>query len=148
MSGPSERLEAVGGFFSAPGDERDPWRVQMQRLATAARELNSRLSITDAPVAEVARAADALEAVLATIREQPAGRPYFGVAESSLAGPSRTFRDFSPLSGVCNPLSPPLDLHYETDRVAGTGSFGGPTKALQAVCTGATWPPPSTNCWA
>lgn len=124
MISEERRRELASRFGETVPPEVDPWRDELRRLATATRALNNVLSKTAAPIDVLTRAAEEVERVLAELSAEPDGRPYFGVAESSLAGGVRSFQEFSPFTGLCNALSPPLDLRYEPDRVVGTGRFG------------------------
>jgi acyl-coenzyme A thioesterase PaaI-like protein len=99
---------------------------EKRRLAAAMRVVISRLVETDAPEAELAAAADGLERYALLLATHPRPNRYEGWAETSPAGDTAGFFDHSPLIGLSNPLSPPIELRAEPDRrsVLGRGVFG------------------------
>lgn len=101
------------------------WK-QKRRLAAAMRVVISRLVETDAPEAELAAAADALERYASLLASHPRPNRYEGWAETSPAGDVAGFFDHSPLIGLSNPLSPPIELRADADRksVLGRAVFG------------------------
>jgi len=101
-------------------------RQEKRRLAAAMRVVISRLVETDAPEAELAAAADGLERYAALLATHPRPNRYEGWAETSPAGDTGSFFDHSPLIGLSNPLSPPIELRAEPDgkSVLGRGVFG------------------------
>lgn len=102
-----------------------PQRVQMRRLAEATRLVIERLVATRAPEEDLARAADALEAIAAALEGHPRGHSFEGFAESANAGDPHAFFDHSPVIGRANPLAPPLDLAVVSERrVTGHARFG------------------------
>lgn len=113
--------ERVEEMRSAPVT---PQRAEMRRLAEAARRVIERLVATRAPAEELARAADALEAVATGLDGHPRGHSFEGFAESANAGDPHAFFDHSPVIGRANPLAPPLDLTVVDGKVAGRATFG------------------------
>jgi acyl-coenzyme A thioesterase PaaI-like protein len=105
----------------APG----AWK-QKRRLAAAMRLVIARLVETDAPEAELAAAADALERDAERLATHPRPNRYEGWSETSPAGDTGGFFDHSPLIGLSNPLSPPVELRAQDDRksVLGRVVFG------------------------
>jgi acyl-coenzyme A thioesterase PaaI-like protein len=101
-----------------------PARLEMRRLAAAAREVIDRLVATRAPVEALTRAADQLEAASAELAGWPQGRLYEGFAEPANAGDPGAFFDHSPLQGAANPLAPPLRLEVVEGTVLGHVRFG------------------------
>lgn len=147
MSGPgghpesseSLRLAAVRALADTPR------RREVRRLAAAMREVIEHLVSTTASTEDLARAADELERLAGALAELPGGQTYQGFAETAMAGglaslrerfpgsstdlveddPERfAFFDHSPFIGLANPLSPPMDLVSEADRVVGSVVFG------------------------
>ncbi len=104
--------------------EVTPQRAEMRRLADAARLLVERLVATQAPVETLAEAANAVEAVAATLDGFGRGHSFEGFAESATAGDPHAFFDHSPIIGRANPLAPPLTLEVIDGKVAGRATFG------------------------
>jgi len=107
------------------GDVTGAWK-EKRRLAAAMRVVISRLVETDAPEAELAAAAAGLERYAALLATYPRPNRYEGWSETSPAGDTGGFFDHSPLIGLSNPLSPPVELRAEPDRrsVRGRANFG------------------------
>jgi acyl-coenzyme A thioesterase PaaI-like protein len=98
---------------------------QKRRLAAAMRLVIERLVASDAPEAELARAARELERYAEHLRTHPRMRRFEGYAESANAGDVGAFFDQSPLIGLANPLAPPLRLAKTGERTAlGRVRFG------------------------
>jgi acyl-coenzyme A thioesterase PaaI-like protein len=104
-----------------------------RRLASAMRAVIERLITSDAPEAELERAAAQLEDYAAHLGTHPVRKRYVGFAESALAdestedaeGAAGGHFDFSPLIGRSNPLSPPIAMSAdESGRVTGRVCFG------------------------
>lgn len=125
----SPRIEALQSLTLTPR------RREVRRLAAAMREVIDQLVSTTAGVEELGRAADGLERLAAHLRELPRGLTYRGFAESANAGAETGglqpgdpewygFFDHSPIIGLANPLSPPMEMEYAGDRVVGRVTFG------------------------
>jgi len=101
------------------------WR-EKRRLASAMRAVIDRLVVSDAPEEELARAADALVRYVAQLDTHPRSSKYEGFAETGPSGDTAAFFDQSPIIGLSNPLSPPLELHPDPEnrRVTGAVTFG------------------------
>lgn len=97
---------------------------QRRRLATAMREVIERLVSSGAPEEELRSAAEALERYAEHLGTHPTLRRREGFGETSTAGDVAEFFDMSPLIGLSNPLSPPIELWIEGDRAFGRVSFG------------------------
>jgi acyl-coenzyme A thioesterase PaaI-like protein len=104
-----------------------------RRLASAMRGVIERLITSDAPAAELARAAAQLETYASHLATHPQRKRYVGFAESALAdertedaeGAAGGHFDFSPLIGRSNPLSPPIFMSATDDGlVTGRVTFG------------------------
>ncbi len=100
--------------------------AERRRLARAMREVIERLVEIDAPEADLAEAADALERYSTRLAEYPNGTKYEGWSETAVSGDAAAFFDHSPLIGLANPLSPPISLMADRDRmtVEGSVAFG------------------------
>lgn len=100
--------------------------AERRRLAQAMREVIQRLVEIDAPEADLAEAADALERYSKRLAGYPNGTKYEGWAETAVSGDAAAFFDHSPLVGLANPLSPPISLMADRDQmtVAGEVVFG------------------------
>jgi acyl-coenzyme A thioesterase PaaI-like protein len=99
--------------------KEDPGKwAQKRRLADAMRLVIERLSPSDAPEAELRRAADALEAYAEQLESHPRLRYVHGYAESANAGDVSAFFDRSPLIGLANPLAPPVTITKTGERTA------------------------------
>ena len=101
-----------------------PQRLEMRRLADAMRRVIERLVATKAPQEELARAAEALEAIAVSLEGYPKGRLFEGLAESANSGDPHAFFDHSPIIGKANPIAPPLELSVRDGMVHGTARFG------------------------
>ena len=104
--------------------EPSPERLELRRLAAAMRDVIEHLVATKAPQDVIARAAEQLEAVAASLAGHPRGLLMEGFAESANAGDPHAHFDHSPIIGKANPLAPPLDLRTENDRIVGSAVFG------------------------
>jgi acyl-coenzyme A thioesterase PaaI-like protein len=98
--------------------------AEKRRLASAMRIVIDRLVRSDAPEAELAAAADALERYAERLENHPPTMRYEGFAETANAGDVGAFFDQSPLIGLSNPLAPPIRLGTEGDRAVGIVVFG------------------------
>jgi acyl-coenzyme A thioesterase PaaI-like protein len=102
-----------------------PWATK-RRLAAAIRKINALLVTTDAPEEALAAAAEAAERFASTLDAHPHREGVRGYAEASLSGDTGAFFDQSPMVGLCNPVSPPMRLETDGERVRGTVTFGAP----------------------
>ncbi len=97
-----------------------------RRLAAAMREVIERLVEIDAPEDDLEAAADRLEKYSQRLSEYPKNAKYEGWAETAPSGDAAAFFDHSPLIGLANPLSPPISLMADRERmtVEGSVNFG------------------------
>jgi len=97
-----------------------------RRLAAAIRELMDCICATDASDEELADATEHIEARARRFATQPRMLNPPGVAEMALAGGMEIFHDRSPLTGLSNPMAPPLELEpdAEAGEVRGAVNFG------------------------
>ena len=99
--------------------KEDPAKwAQKRRLADAMRLVIERLILSDAPEAELRRAADGLESYAEALTAHPRLRFGHGYAESANAGDVAAFFDRSPLIGLANPLAPPISIAKTGERSA------------------------------
>lgn len=126
---PSPRIEGMRALAETPR------RLEQRRLAAAMREVIGLLVATTASDDELSSAADELETLAARLRGLPTGQTYLGFAESANAGQETgdarpgdkewfAFFDHSPIIGLANPLSPPMELEYSDEGVVGYVTFG------------------------
>lgn len=96
-----------------------------RELAGEVRRIIDSLVSTTATAADVERSRAALAEVSRAMQDWGTRRSYEGFAEAANAGddPLATF-EHSPFLGLANPLSPPLRVRFEPDRVIGTVTFG------------------------
>lgn len=91
-------------------------RVEVRRLADAARKVLHGLVLTDADEHELRDAANRLEAVATLFEESKVRSIYEGFAEAANSGDPHGFFDHSPMLGRANPLAPPITLRVVDDR--------------------------------
>ncbi len=120
----SPRIEALAAL------ELTPRRVEVRRVAQAMRDIIEALVSSTATTEELAEAAGDLERLAASFGTLPGGQTYQGFAEAAVAGELPddaerwAFFDHSPFIGLANPMSPPMLLSYEGDRVVCDVTFG------------------------
>src|SRR6185503_4246149 len=90
---------------------------EARRLAAAMRSVIEHLYTTKAPDSDLRRAADGLELFAASLARLPRRTKLEGYAESANSGDVDAFFDYSPFIGLSNPLSPPIRLKVENERV-------------------------------
>ena len=106
-------------------DEVGAHQAELRRMAGQMREVIDLMVASQAPQELLTIAADRMGDLIAEMNKWPSGRTYEGFAESATAGadPNATF-DHSPILGLANPLSPPLRVEIEGDRVVAHVHFG------------------------
>ena len=104
----------------------DAHRLAWRRLARAMRRAIDGSVQLDASEADLEALADRAEALADAVAEHATGRgiPLFGAGAESEPGAVSGGVPFSPVMGQLNPVSPPLVLHSDGDRVTGTVTFG------------------------
>lgn len=104
--------------------------AERRRLARAMREVIERLTTSDAPEAELRRAAERLEQYAEHLGTHPRRDRYEGFSESATAGglgglpEGGGHFDYSPLIGRANPLAPPIEMRSTEKEVHGRVRFG------------------------
>ena len=88
------------------------------------REVIERLVTSGAPEDELREAAVALERYAEHLETHPRLLRREGFGETSPAGDVAEFFDMSPLIGLSNPLSPPVELWIDENRAFGRVRFG------------------------
>lgn len=111
-------------FYAASKTAATGAWAEKRRLAAAMRRVIDRLVATDAPIEALEAAADELEHFAMTLDGLPVRSWLEGFAESATAGDTTALFDMSPLMGLSNPLSPPIDFELADDRVIGRVNFG------------------------
>lgn len=125
----SDASDEIPKFLPHWGDAtkvsgQEAWE-QKRRLARAMRLVIERLVPSNAPEAELRRAADALERYAEALRAHPRLKHFHGFAESANAGDVGAFFDQSPMIGLANPLAPPITIGRSGPRAAiATVTFG------------------------
>jgi acyl-coenzyme A thioesterase PaaI-like protein len=106
-------------------DDVSEHQAELRRMAGQMREVIELMVASQAPTDLLTIAADRMGDLIAEMAKWPSGRTYEGFAESATAGadPNATF-DHSPILGLANPLSPPLEVEIEGDRVLAHVRFG------------------------
>lgn len=106
-------------------DDVSAHHAELRRMAGQMREIIDLMVASQAPTDLLTVAADRMGDLIAEMAKWPSGRTYEGFAESATAGgdPNATF-DHSPILGLANPLSPPLEVEIEGDRVVAHVRFG------------------------
>ena len=135
-TGPSNLSPRIEKLHTLPLTER---RVAMRRLAAAGRDVIELMSSTAAETSELDEASARLEEVVGILQRYPSGSGYEGVAEMANAGDLWAERqqmiedgdaeafaafDYSPFIGLANPMSPPILMDYEGERVVARVTFG------------------------
>ncbi len=120
----SEARKPRSSAWDTTKEDPGKW-AQKRRLAAAMRLVIERLVPSDAPEAELRRAADGLEVYAKALAAHPRLRYVHGFAESANAGDAAAFFDQSPLIGLANPLAPPMAI-TKTGPSTGVGrvTFG------------------------
>jgi acyl-coenzyme A thioesterase PaaI-like protein len=101
----------------------DPNDVR-RRLADATRAVMRHLVSSTAGNEDLEAAAAAVTSAAEQLDASTKGRGYFGVAEGSLLSENREFIDYSPLTGLLNPLAPPMNIWRDGDTVLASATFG------------------------
>jgi acyl-coenzyme A thioesterase PaaI-like protein len=106
-------------------DDVGAHQAELRRMAGQMRDVIDLMVASQAPTDLLTIAADRMGDLIAEMAKWPSGRTYQGFAESATAGgdPNATF-DHSPILGLANPLSPPLRVEIEGDRVVAHVHFG------------------------
>lgn len=125
MSDDELQKRRIARWRTARAEVTGAWK-EKRRLAAAMRTVISRLVEIEAPEGELATAADALERYAERLAGHPRPNRYEGWSETSASGDVASFFDYSPLIGLSNPLSPPIELHPDEDgrTVHGRAVFG------------------------
>lgn len=117
-------------FIEFQKDLDNPRRAIFARVGDATRRLIERLVTTMASNEQLDQLASDMEAVAAKLESYPQGRMYEGFAEAANSGSPGGFFDHSPVSGVANPLAPPIIFEIPNlgqpgaNRVIGQVNFG------------------------
>jgi acyl-coenzyme A thioesterase PaaI-like protein len=117
-------------FWDVPSIPPDAaWR-EKRRLATALRELSALCVTTDAPDTTLGYAADAVERIVERLAQHPTRTFKEGLASCKAPEDLARFLDRSTLTGLSNPVSPPLLLAMDGKQAIGTVTFGPPFEGI------------------
>ena len=103
-----------------PGPERE----ELSRLALGVRRLVECVVTVDAPAAELAEAADAVERVAGDLERRVPAEPAFDLPDLTHRRDPHEFFPMSPVVGRYNPLAPPVEVRVEDDAIVGRAWFG------------------------
>ncbi len=110
--------------------QSDPSIPQRVRLASALRSLTEQVLEREASALLLLSITEAMERVQDRLAEHPRRLRKVGFPVTAEPEEAWSFdygmKNFSPVSGSANPLSPPLRIRMETDRVTGTVRFPPP----------------------
>ncbi len=95
-------------FKEFQSDRGNPRRVAFARVGDATRRVIERLVATMTTNEELDNIAAQIEGIANALERYPMGRTYEGFSEAANAGSPGGFFDHSPISGVANPIAPPL----------------------------------------
>ena len=141
--------EAMSAWMLTAGST-DARRLAKHRLVDATRLLINAVTMLDVnPLDPDDPAVDALTAAMEEMTARVAGLPVLPGGPVEAGGDDARLLERSGISGLSNPLSAPLHIWTEGDRVLGWAKLPpASTKGLPAASTVGSWPPPSTICWA
>jgi hypothetical protein len=105
-------------------DRPSPATLAKRRLAAAVRELAALTATTDAPETTLNEAARAVEAEIERLRPHPARTFRDAFATCKTEEDFAPFADRSVMTGLSNPLSPPMRLSMEGGKAIGRVTFG------------------------
>jgi acyl-coenzyme A thioesterase PaaI-like protein len=110
--------------------------AEKRRLAASLRELIAIVVATEAPAEELQRATHAADEIVHALAAPP--RRTFKQAYRSLHEPSEfaVFADRTAITGLSNPLSPPMTLGREGDAAIGLVTFGTPFEGVPGCVHG------------
>ncbi|HEX3898931.1 MAG TPA: PaaI family thioesterase [Mycobacteriales bacterium] len=123
--------------MSDPG--LDDSRAASQRLADAMRRIIARLVVVRPPAEQLDRAADAANQFADTLEHLPERSKSWEISEAGLQ--PRDFVNHSPLSGLANPIAPPVKMTIIDDgdgdyHMEGTVNFGPAYEGPPGHCHG------------
>jgi hypothetical protein len=119
--------------------QADPDKAAAQRLADAMRRIIARLVVVRPPAEQLDRAADAANQFADTLDDLPQRSKSWEISEAGLA--PRDFVNHSPLSGMANPIAPPLKMWIVDDgpgeyHMEGSVTFGPAYEGPPGHCHG------------
>ncbi|NNN18579.1 MAG: PaaI family thioesterase [Acidimicrobiaceae bacterium] len=117
-------------FIEFQSDRKNPRRVAFARVGNATRRVIDRLVATLASNEDLDEIGTEIEGIANALERFPMGRTYEGFSEAANAGSPGGFFDHSPISGVANPIAPPLQFEIPDfdasgeQRIIGRVNFG------------------------
>lgn len=120
-------------------DELEESRAATQRLADAMRRIIARLVVVRPPAEQLDRAAEAANQFADTLEHLPVRSKSWEISEAGLQ--PRDFVNHSPLSGLANPIAPPMKMLIIDDNdgeyhMEGTVNFGPAYEGPPGHCHG------------
>lgn len=136
-------------FLEYQRDLDNPRRAAFSRVGDATRRVIDKLVASMASNDQLEQLALDIEAVASKLESFPRGRLYEGFSEAANSGSPGGFFDHSPISGVANPLAPPINFQIPDiakpgpHRVIGKVNFGvayeGPPGCVHGGCLAASF---------
>ena len=117
-------------FIEFQSARKNPRRVAFARVGNATRRVIDRLVATLASNEDLDEIGTEIEGIANALERFPMGRTYEGFSEAANAGSPGGFFDHSPISGVANPIAPPLQFEIPDfdasgeQRIIGRVNFG------------------------
>lgn len=109
--------------FPAPA-EASATLLEKRRAADALRRIITGIIAKHPDVEEMSALATRLEAIADAFSSMPEKPGRTGFANRMSAEDVRDFIEFSPLTGLANPIAPPLDVWVEDGKARGKVNFG------------------------
>ncbi|AMN47174.1 hypothetical protein ACG33_08710 [Steroidobacter denitrificans] len=138
---------ALSQYFLLPTDASEApvtgiW-AERRRLASIMRTVIEHLTVADTPESELREAADTLQHLAAQLGAHPRRRKRDDIADTATPMDKHALIDFSPLIGLSNPISPPLELTLDGNTLRGRLRFGtayeGPPGCAHGGCIAAVF---------
>jgi len=120
---PSEKSAAEIASFPAPADA-DAMLLEKRRAGEALRRIIDGLITKHPGEEEMSSLATRLEALADAFSSMPEKTSRSGFANRMTAEDVRDFIEFSPLTGLSNPIAPPIQIWVEDGKALGRVHFG------------------------
>lgn len=113
-------------FLESTSHQPDGAWGAKRRLATSMRRINELVITSEGDESQMSALAERVEAMARELQGHTHSHGVRGYGEASVSGDVSASFDQSPIMGLSNPVSPPLRLVAEGDRICGTVTFGSP----------------------
>lgn len=133
----------IANYFDSDPNFTAVQETELVRLTKALRQLIDHNVKLNAPLATLSQLADTAESMVTTMQPYSGVRPiaahnkHFRPDDVNWSGP------YSPVSGRCNPLSPPIHMVLREEKAIGTVTFGdayeGPPNCVHGGMVALTW---------